>query len=160
MKKKSTWFLRGVLGVITLILAALCIFAFPAISRGVGIEFPVLASLRFPILFGLWAAAIPFFLAIYQSFKLLNYIEHNIAFSNLSVRALRRIKHYGVAMTVILMLFMPVMFMIAEADDAPGLIIISFLFFCIPIVVSVFAAVLQMLLKNAIEIKSENDLVV
>lgn len=144
----------------TLILLALCIFAFPSISRGVGIEFPALLGLRYPILIGLYATAIPFFAAIYQAFLLLNYIDSNSAFSSLSVRALRRIKYSGVVMTVILMLFMPIFFMIAEADDAPGVVLFGFLFACLPIVVSVFAAVLQKLLQNAIEMKSENELTV
>lgn len=160
MEKKSTWFLRGVLAVMTFVLIALCIFAFPGMSKGIGEEFPALAIFRTPLLLGLYAASIPFFVAIYQAFLLLGYIDKNVAFSTLSVMALRRIKYCGVTMSGILMLFMPAMFVIAEADDAPGLIIISFLFFCIPIIVSVFAAVLEKLLRNAIEIKSENDLVV
>lgn len=160
MKKGSTWFLRGVLCVMALVLLALCVFAFPAISKGVVLEFPVIAAYRHAILLGLYAAAVPFFVAIYQAFLLLSYIDHNTAFSTQSVQALRRIKYCGVTMTAVLMLFMPIVFLAADADDAPGLIPFSFLFFCIPIVVSVFAAVLQTLLKNAIEIKSEIDLVV
>ncbi len=144
----------------TLILLALCIFAFPALSKGVGMEFPQLIHLRYPVLFGLYAAAVPFFIAIYQAFLLLGYIDGNLAFSSLSVRALRCIKYCGVTMSAILLLFMPVVFMIAEADDAPGFVLFGFLYSCLPIVVSVFAAVLQKLLESAIEIKSENDLVV
>lgn len=160
MKKGSTLFLKGVLCIMTIILITLCVFAFPAMSRGMVVEFPVLTSLRYPILFGLYAAAIPFFVAIYQAFRLLNHIDKNIAFSSFSVQALRRIKYCGVIMTVILMLFMPVAFMVAESDDAPGAVVIAFLLACLPIVVSVFAAVLQKLLENAIELKSENDLTV
>jgi len=48
----------------------------------------------------------------------------------------------------------------AEADDAPGLIVIGLLIIFGCLVVAIFAAVLQKLLKTAIEIKTENELTV
>jgi ABC-type tungstate transport system substrate-binding protein len=49
---------------------------------------------------------------------------------------------------------------IADADDAPGLIIIGAAIACAPVVIAVFAAVLERLLQSAIDLKSENDLTV
>ena len=48
----------------------------------------------------------------------------------------------------------------AELDDAPGLGVIALAFVCMPLVIATFAAVLEKLLQNAIDIKSENDLTV
>ncbi len=48
----------------------------------------------------------------------------------------------------------------AERDDAPGIIIIGMIMIFASLVIAVFAAVLQRLLKDAIDIKSENDLTV
>lgn len=160
MKKGSTLFLKGVLCVLALAVLALCIFAFPSMVRGATEEFPTLESVRYLLLIWLYASAVPFYLALFHSFKLLSYIDKNTAFSNLSVKALRGIKYAGTIMSGILMLGMPFMFMVAEADDAPGLVPISFLFFCAPIVVAVFAALLERLFKSALEIKSENELTV
>jgi hypothetical protein len=56
--------------------------------------------------------------------------------------------------------FVPPLFPIADVDDAPGLIIMGMVVACAPISIAVFAAVLEKLLKSAIEIKSENDLTV
>ncbi len=42
-----------------------------------------------PILIGMFVPAIPFFIALYQALKLLNYIDKNEAFSGLSIRALK-----------------------------------------------------------------------
>lgn len=56
--------------------------------------------------------------------------------------------------------FVPLLYPIAEEDDAPGLLIYGFLFACIPFVVSVFAAVLEKLFQNAVDIKYENDLTI
>lgn len=55
---------------------------------------------------------------------------------------------------------MPFFYLLAEKDDAPGIILIGMVFVFAAFVVAVFAAVLQKLLKNAIDIKSENDLTV
>ena len=55
---------------------------------------------------------------------------------------------------------MPILFQIADADDAPGLVLMGMVIVCAPIVIAVFAAVLQRLLQSAIAIKSENDLTV
>lgn len=143
-----------------LLVLAFCIFLLPMITEGAALEFPPIAPLREAILFGLYLTAIPFFIALYQAFRLLGYIDRNTAFSELSVQALKNIKYSALAMSVLYMIGMPVIFLIAETDDAPGLIIVGFLFACSPTVVAVFAAVLQKLVQNAIDIKSENDLTV
>ena len=48
----------------------------------------------------------------------------------------------------------------AEVDDAPGLILVGMVLIFASMVIAVFAAVLQRLLQEAIDIKSENDLTV
>ena len=48
----------------------------------------------------------------------------------------------------------------AEIDDAPGIIVIGLVIIFASMVIAVFAAVLQRLLQEAIDIKSENDLTV
>src|SRR5690606_35951563 len=108
----------------------------------------------------LFAAAVPFFLALYFGLKLQSYIDLNKAFSEDSVRVLQRIVYCAVAMSIALMTYMPAAYHFAEIDDAPGVIIFAFAFACGPLVVAVFAAVLKKLLQNAIDFKNENDLTV
>ena len=55
---------------------------------------------------------------------------------------------------------LPFVYIMAEVDDAPGLIIIGMIPIFASMVIAVFAAVLQRLLKEAIDIKEENDLIV
>ena len=57
-------------------------------------------------------------------------------------------------------MFMPLLYLMAEIDDAPGIILIGMVIIFASLVVAVFAAVLQRLLKEAIYIKLENDLTV
>ncbi|MNP58015.1 hypothetical protein D3C76_1528910 [compost metagenome] len=55
---------------------------------------------------------------------------------------------------------MPLFYLLAEKDDAPGIIVIGMVLVFAGMVIAVFAAVLQKLLKEAIELKSEIDLTV
>ena len=55
---------------------------------------------------------------------------------------------------------MPLFYLVAERDDAPGIILIGMVIIFASIVIAVFAAVFQRLLQEAINIKSENDLTV
>ncbi|MNF13629.1 hypothetical protein D3C80_2155360 [compost metagenome] len=55
---------------------------------------------------------------------------------------------------------MPLFYLMAEKDDAPGIIVIGLILIFASTVIAVFAAVLQRLLKEAIELKSEIDLTV
>ncbi len=161
LQKIKTLFLKLTLIAIGAIVLALCIFAVPSISKGIIEEFPSVAHMLYFIMFGLWATAVPFLSALYQTYMLLNYIDQNKAFSELSVKALKRIKYCVVIFGVLYAGFMPIVFQIAQIDDAPGLILIfSGIFIGIPIVVAVFTAVLEKLLKSAIEMKSENELTV
>jgi hypothetical protein len=90
----------------------------------------------------------------------LNYIDKNIAFSDLSVLALKNIKHCGITIAGLFAVGSPYIFYVADKDDAPGLFAIALVFIGASVSVAVFAAVLQRLLQNAIDIKRENDLTV
>lgn len=160
MKKGSTFFLKAVIFVIGLGVLALCIFALPAMWKGGSEEFPTASRAIFLIMIGLYATAVPFFIALWQTLKLLSYIDQNKAFSDLSVKALRNIKYCASTIAILYIAGVPLLFPIADADDAPGLVAIGMALACAPIVIAVFAAILQKLLKNAIDIKSENDLTV
>jgi hypothetical protein len=160
MKRGSTHFLRLALSLAGIGVLALCIFALPSLWKGGSEEFPAASNAFLIIMTSLYIAAIPFFLALWQTFKLLNYIDQNTAISNVSVKVLKNIKYYAIVITALFILDVPFLVPIAEADDAPGLVVIGMLVACAPIVVAVFAAILQRLLQNAIDIKSENDLTV
>jgi hypothetical protein len=121
---------------------------------------PDYAHMLYPILFGMYVSVIPFFAALYQSFKLLSFIDKNQAFSELSVKALKNIKFCAMTFSGLYVVILPFVFLVAELDDAPGLIIIGMVPVFAAMVIAVFAAVLQRLLQEAIDIKSENDLIV
>ncbi|GMK41923.1 membrane protein [Paenibacillus sp. CCS19] len=158
MERGTTLFLKLTLIVIALPVLALCVYGLPRIAMDPGDDYPaywvyLLVALGY-------ASAIPYFTALVQSYKLLSYIDKNIAFSELSVKALKIIKYSAFTFSFLYAIALPLFYYIAENDDAPGVILIGMTFAGAAFVVAVFAAVLQRLLKNAIDIKSENDLTV
>lgn len=159
-RRGATLLLKVTLIVMGIIVLLLAIFAFPNMYNGASAEFPVASRSVLFIVIGLYATTIPFFISLWYSFKLLNNIDNNQTFSDLSVQILKKIKYCWIVIAILYMGGVPLLLPIAEADDAPGLLVLGFLFACIPIVVALFAEVLERLLRNAIDIKSENDLTV
>jgi ABC-type tungstate transport system substrate-binding protein len=158
--KKETNFLRLAVFFIGFPILILCIFLFPIISKEAAESSAKMAYILYTILLVMYITAIPFYTALYQAFKLLNYIDENKAFSDLSVKALSKIKKCATIICLLYLLILPLFYIIGEVDDAPGVIIIGMIFVFAPMVVAVFAAVLQKLLKNAVDIKNDNDLTI
>ncbi len=156
--KRETLFLKITLFIIGLPILALCILGLPWLANNP--VNPQYAHILYPIIIGIYVSSIPFYIALYKAFRLLSYIDNNIAFSELSVRALKDIKYCAITISALYVLIMPFVYIVAEKDDAPGLIIIGMVPLFASMVIAVFTAVLQKLLKTAIEIKAENDLTV
>ncbi|CAH1057508.1 DUF2975 domain-containing protein [Paenibacillus pseudetheri] len=160
MERGSTLFLRGAVILIGIPVLALCIFVVPGIASFAAELYPDYSLLKYLIAIDLYASAIPFYFALYQAFKLLGYIDKNNAFSEMSVQVLKKIKYCAITISGLYVVGMPLFYLMAEKDDAPGIIVIGLIIIFASMVIAVFAAVLQKLLKEAIDIKSENDLTV
>jgi hypothetical protein len=160
IKRASTLFLKGAILLIGALVLAFCVFAFPQLWIEGTAELSDHAHVLYPGLIGFYLTAVPFFFALYQAFKLLQYIDANNAFSSSSISALRNIKFCAIAMSVLYWTGMPLVFVFADLDDAPGAVIIGAALACSPLIVATFAAVLQKLVQNAIDIKAENDLTI
>ncbi len=153
MKRSSTIFLRVVIYLIGLAVAGSCVIL-------LGVSISGNAGVFLPLILGMLVAAAPFFFALYQALLLLSYIDKNSAFSELSVKAIKKIKYSTGVISVLYALMMPYIIYVSEKDDAPGGVVIGLVFIFAPFVIAVFAAVLERLLQNAIDIKLENDLTV
>lgn len=158
MKRGSTLFLRVAVFLIGIPVFGFCIGALPWLAAHP--LNPMYAPIVYPILIGICASAIPFYIALFQAFKLLHYIDASQAFSELSVKALKKIKYCAVAVSAVHAIMLPFFYLVADRDDSPGLIVIGIISTFASMVVGIFAAVLQRLLQEAIDIKSENDLTV
>lgn len=153
MKNGSTLMLRALI-----VLICLAVLAVTGLSvYGIAISETGPYS---PILLVAYLTLIPFFFAVYQIFKLLGYIDKNKAFSKLSVKALKFIKYSAGLISLMYAALLPYVYIVAEQDDAPGVILIGMFLVFAPFVVATAVAVFQKLLQSAIDIKSENDLTV
>jgi hypothetical protein len=156
MLRGSTILLRAVVILIGLIVLAVCVFGLPRL---------ILSELTGdfdygPIFAGMYITAVPFFIALYQALKLLGYIERNKAFSVVSVSALRCIKYCAYTICALFAAGMPYIFYVAERDNAPGVAAAGFVVIGASFVIATFAAVMQKLVQNGVDLKLENDLTV
>lgn len=156
IKKGPTLLLKATVVVLGLIVTALCIFALPSIWKGGSAEYPEINNVLLLIIIGMYVTVIPFYFALWQALKLLNYIDKDTAFSDLSLKALKNIKYCAIIIGILYMGGVPLLLPIAQADDAPGLLVFGFMIACAPFVVASFAHVLQKLLEKVIEIKSKS----
>lgn len=136
-----------------------CIWIVPALAYDVA-QFLNIFALQYILMTGAYISAIAYFFALIQAFKLLQYIEQHVAFSMFAVKALQKIKRCALLISGLYTLNLPVAFLVADADDAPGLIIMASFFVFAPLVIAMFAAVLQHVLTSAIAIKEEHELTV
>jgi hypothetical protein len=160
MKKVTTLFLKIAVILLGVPILALCIFLVPELGNIAAKLLPEFAYINYLVSIVFYASAIPFYFALYQAFKLLRYIDKNKAFSELSVKALKKIKYCAITISSLHVLVLPLFYLFAEIDDAPGVIFVGLVVPFASMVIAVFAAVLQKLLQEAIDIKSENDLTV
>jgi Protein of unknown function (DUF2975) len=112
-----------------------------------------------PFLAYAYLASIPFFVALYQAFKVLGYAGHDQVFSQAAVKALRTIKYCAISIigfVAVSVVFMP----FSDPDDRPPGVVMRILIAFGSIVVATAAAMFERIFQNAVDIKSENDLTV
>lgn len=160
MEKATTLFLKITVIFLAVPVLALCIFLVPELANLAAKLLPGIGIIKYNVYLVLDASVLPYYFALYQAFQLLRYIDKNNAFSDLSVKALKKIKYCAITISILHLLILPLFYIYAEADDAPGVIFVGLVVPFASMVIAVFAAVLQKLLQEAIEIKSENDLTV
>ena len=112
-----------------------------------------------PFLAYAYVASIPFFVALYQAFKVLGYAGQNQVFSPAAVQALRMIKYCAIAI-IIFVAGAEIMILLNSEEDKPGGIVIGILIALGSIVIATAAAMFERILQHAVEIKSEHDLTV
>jgi hypothetical protein len=112
-----------------------------------------------PFLAYAYIASVPFFVALYQAFKVLGYAGRNKAFSQAAVKALRTIKYCAIA-TIGLVAAGEIFIMFGNSDDRAGGVFMGILFTFGSIVIATAAALFERILQNAVDLKSENDLTV
>ena len=162
MKKGSTIFLQVVIVLIGI--GALALLLWEPRIEGVNAHATTLYQIYFddPFLALVYVGSIPFFIALYQAFKVLGYVGQNKFFSVAAVKGLRTIKYCAIAIIGFVVAEEIFILLMNNSDnDNPGApIFIGALITFGCIVVATAAAVFERLLQTAVDLKSENDLTV
>jgi hypothetical protein len=159
MKRISIIFLQAVI-VLTGIVALAILIRFP-LTEGRAVNLDLFSIYSDPFIVYGYAASTVFFVALYKAFKLLGYIGHNGLFSLNSVRTLRSIKYCAIILSILIaMAGLYIRIFHNKEDDPAGFLAISIVFTFLSIAVATALAVLEKILQNAVDMKTENDLTI
>jgi hypothetical protein len=140
MKQGTKFFLIAAGFIIVIPILGFFIFALPMIITGLSRVFPVSPYLQYFGFIGLYGAVTPFLVALYLALKLLINIKKDKAFSESSLMALKNIKYCARTISVLYVIGMPLLFLMADADDAPGVILFALIVILAGIVSALFAS--------------------
>ena len=158
LKRSSTAFLQGVIVLIGL--AALAFLLWEPHVEGRNAHATVFEIyFKDPFLAYAYTSSIPFFVALYQGFKVLGYAGRNQVFSEQAVSALRTVKHCAIALIAFVGGGEIVILMNGSDDYAGGVAMGVFLIFG-STVIATAAAMFERILQHAVDLNSESDLTV
>ena len=112
-----------------------------------------------PFLAYAYIGSIPFFVALYQAFKVLGYIESNEIFSQRSAQAVQTIKYCSLIIIGFIVAPVAYLFIIRPGDDIAGGVAVGLFLIFVSTIIASTASVFEGILRSAIDIKSGNDLI-
>ncbi len=158
MKRGSTLFLK-----IVIVLIAIATFAglirFPQ-TEGRALHLDLISIYTDPFIIFIYIGSIPFFIGLYQAFKLLNFIDANKAFSQGAVNTLKNMKFASLSLIGFIVLALLYIRFFAHGDDPAGPTALGIVVSFVVAIIATASAIFQKLFQNAVDIKSENDLTV
>jgi hypothetical protein len=156
MKQRSlvvpTIFLRAVLVLIGVVALALMLWE-PHIEGRNAHATPFEIYFKDPFLAYAYLASIPFFVALYQAFRVLGYVGRNKACSPVTMKALRTIKFCALAL-ICFVAIGELFIVLGDSDDQAGGVFMGILITFGSVVIAAAAAMFERILQNALDIKS------
>lgn len=129
-------------------------------TEGRATNLDVLSIYSDPLIIYIYIASIPFFVGLYQAFKLLSLIEGNKAFSQSAVDTLKKMKFASLGLIIAIAFAVLYVRFFLKGDDPAGPTMLGMITALIFGVIATAATVFQKLLQSAVDLKSENDLTV
>lgn len=161
MKQSSTLFLKFIILLIAIVVFAWMI-VFPQLE-GRATNLDLISIYTDPLIIYGYIASVPFFVGLYQAFKLLSLIDTGKAFSQGAVNTLKNMKLASLSLIGFIALAVCYIRFFAPLgidDDPAGPTMLGIIMSLASIIIATAAAIAQKLLQNAVDIKSENDLTV
>jgi len=108
-----------------------------------------------PFLALVYAGSIPFFVALYQAFRILGYVRQNKVFSQTAIKALRTIKYCAIA--IICFVAVEEIFIVLNhgSDDAAGGVFMGILIAFGSVVIATASITFEQILQDGMDIKYE-----
>ena len=158
-KQGLTMFLKAVVFLMGMPVLAICLFWLPEVASRDAEANPETAYLQYPFLVCAFILSFLFCIALFQTFKLLTYIDRSRAFSERSAHALKVIKYCAVTISAIIVVGILFVVIFIEGDRT-GVIMLGSICTLASSIIATFATLLQKLLKEAIDFQLENELTV
>lgn len=160
MKRSSTVFLQIVIVFIGMGAVAFLLWE-PQIEGRNANATPFEIYFNDPFLAYAYVGSIPFFVALYQAFKVLGYVGQNQVFSKAAVNAMRKMKVCALAI-IGFVVAGEVVFILpnSDGDDRPAGLAMGLLITFGSAIIATAAAMFERILQNAVDLKSENELTV
>ena len=156
MNKSLIILLKLVIAVIGVtVLAGMVIFP-QTEGRATGLDLVSIYTDPF-IIYG-YIASIPFFVALYQAFKLLGHIKQNEALSPIAIKALGNIKYCALAMIGFLVGALLYIRIVVQGDDPAGPTMLGLIAIIISAVVVIAITVFQKKIQNATDLQPKQEL--
>jgi hypothetical protein len=160
MKRASTIFLQIVIVLLGIGVLAALLYEPQVEGRNVNAtQFEI--YFKDPFLAYIYLAFVPFFVGLYQAFRMLGYVRREEIFSPRAVRALRILKYCAMATALFIAGALAYIFIFVRGtDDIAGGVAMGLFIIFVSAIIAAAAAVFERTLQNAVEIKAENDLTV
>src|SRR6266404_6308238 len=160
MRRGSTIFLQALILLLGVGVLALLLWEPQVEGRNVNAtQFEI--YFKDPFLAYIYLAFAPFFVGLYQAFKILGYAQRNEIFFQRSVRALRIIKYCALTTAIFILGAEAYIFIFVRGtDDIAGGVMMGAFIILVSAITATAAAVFERNLQNSVAIKSEDDLTV
>ena len=129
-------------------------------TEGRAANLDLISIYKDPLIIYVYIASTPFFIGLYQAFKLLNLIDADKAFSQAAVNTLRNMKYASLSLIGLILLAILFIRFFANGDDPAGPTMLGIIASFAVAVIATAATLFQKLFQNAVDLKSENDLTV
>ncbi|QNO16009.1 DUF2975 domain-containing protein [Alkalicella caledoniensis] len=145
IKNSLIFLLKFAIFALGTIIFALCVFWLPWAARTMAELHPEVSYLKYPVLFGIYATAVPFYMALYKSLLILRLVANKDTFSQKSVVALDHIKNCAFIILGFYIIGFIGLTMLDSIDPFTTLLALAIM--VLTMVIAIFAAVLKQRLK-------------
>ena len=158
MKRSSTLFLRLVISLMAVAALAVCGMGVPRMVADEVSRHPNGVGVPYAIMVCAYILCIPFFTALYQGFRVLNFIDHDKTFSNATAASLRLIRGCALIIGASFLAGIITLRVLSAGTDedpaGPTAIAMVIMFFCLT--VTAVSTVIEKQILKAIALKTES----